>query len=193
VSGGGEKRRRGRPKGARNKADPPGAKRAREYWRLRDQNMSATAAARKTAEQFGVDITTIFRDAHRHDRRLADEIMLEVIEIERQLQEELLEYCDRRAFEAAVAECLAMVEDCLTRRLDLVALEISAAKSEQEVVRCINDFSATARLELWARASERAAAARMQPVYFDDTGLEMANPAAMLFERVARAMKPALD
>jgi hypothetical protein len=193
MSGGGEKRRRGRPKGARNKADPPGVKRAREYWRLRDQNESATAAARKTAEQFGVDTTTIFRDAQRHDRRLADETMLEVIEIERRLRERLLESCDPVAFEAAVAEGLARIGDCLTRRLERAALEISAAKSEQEIFRCVNDAVTTARLELWARLSERAAAARMQPAHFAGSDLEIENAAARVFEALARAVKPALD
>ncbi|MCC6657876.1 MAG: hypothetical protein IT512_06810 [Rhodocyclaceae bacterium] len=185
-------RRRGRPKGAINKADPPGAKRARKYWELRDKGMTANAAAEKVAEKYGVDYTTIFKDAKQHDSRLSAEILREVEAIKAALRERLGEHVSRREVEAALKEARDMIEACADRRLKSLAREIAGAKTEKEVRDCFARYLIDVSLELTHRFVERAKALRAQPVYFYNSGVELENGAALVFERFAEGLKPRL-
>ena len=67
-------KRRGRPVGARTNSDTPAVKRAREFIRLQVKaGLRPAQAARRVADTSGKDESTIYKEARRHDARLAEE------------------------------------------------------------------------------------------------------------------------
>lgn len=75
-------KRRGRPVGARTKADTPAVKRAREFFRLKvEDGLRPAQAAKRVADKFGVAESTVYKDARFHDARLADEAQFEHYDI----------------------------------------------------------------------------------------------------------------
>lgn len=75
-------KRRGRPAGARTRSDTPAVKRAREFIRLKvEDGLRPAQAAKRVAAEFGVDESTVYKDARFHDSRLADEARLERYDI----------------------------------------------------------------------------------------------------------------
>jgi hypothetical protein len=74
-------KRRGRPVGARTKADTPAVKRAREYRELLYTGTRPNAAARAVAKKWDVAESTVFKESARHDSRLVDELERETDEI----------------------------------------------------------------------------------------------------------------
>lgn len=75
-------RKRGRPKGARTRADTPGVRYARDYFELVGAGQSKGAAAKAVAAKWGVAVTTVLKARQRHERRLADEIIRQATDIE---------------------------------------------------------------------------------------------------------------
>ncbi len=72
-------RKRGRPVGARTKAEPMGAKIAREFFDLVYSGIKPTEAARIVGDRWsGISESAIFHHARRHDKYIADEIHAKV-------------------------------------------------------------------------------------------------------------------
>lgn len=80
----------GRPKGAKTKATTPGRKRAEKFLELKmDSSLRPTAAARAIADQFSVTTEQVFKDVKRHEQTIANDILNEALELERQVKARL--------------------------------------------------------------------------------------------------------
>lgn len=79
-------RKPGRPKGAKTKAPTPGKKRAEKFLELKfDASLRPTAVAAAVANQFSVETCQVFKDAKRHEHTIANDILKEAKEIEREV------------------------------------------------------------------------------------------------------------
>lgn len=73
-------KRRGRPAGARTKADTPAVKRAREFLLLQIRDGLKPAQAARHVAATGTDVNNVYKEFDRHRERIASEVDLELEE-----------------------------------------------------------------------------------------------------------------
>lgn len=186
------RRPRGRPKGAKNLIEPIGARRAREYFELKDAGERPSRAADKVAEGHGVATEAIFNAARRHESRLAAEILQEAERIHHELRDKAAGLVRMVDVESAQSEAIGIIDACADRRLRSEWLSkalagMTAEERKSFLLGVVFDL----RLEIAQRLAERANG--MPPTVTGDDGeFHYANGGRLLFEKMAEAFKPDL-
>ncbi|MBM3392417.1 MAG: hypothetical protein FJY34_10655 [Betaproteobacteria bacterium] len=187
--------KRGRPKGSKNKKDPPGFKRAREFEKLKEKGLRPAVAAEMVANEHDVDVTTIFSDARRHDSRLAETIAAECRKIEGELRLRAANLVPRSELVAAFAEAKILIVECVGSRLSDRALAWAMGEigDAEEARGRLSRVVADIKLELHFRFTERANELDKGAPALACGKYPMSNGAAMVFRALAEALKPNMD
>jgi len=187
--------KRGRPKGSKNKKDPPGFKRAREFEELKEKGLRPAAAAAEVASKYGVDVTTIFSDASRHDSRLAEIITAQCLKVEVELRQRAANLVSRSEADAAFAEVKGLIAECMDRRLSKQALarELGGIGTAEEVQKRLSQVITDFRMEIHFRLTERANELDKSPPALACGKYPLANGAALVFRVMAEGLKLILE